>query len=62
MKKKTNSIDCIAEKRNAQARIYQDIKNMTPKQEIEYFRARVRAGRFRDKWDRLRSREDRNAS
>jgi hypothetical protein len=43
--------DCIAMKREAQSRIYEETKNMTPQQQIEYFRNAVRKSRFREWWE-----------
>jgi chemotaxis regulatin CheY-phosphate phosphatase CheZ len=42
--------DCVAMKREAQERIYQEIKDMTPEQEIQYFRDAVEKSEFRDWW------------
>ena len=45
-------IDCIAMKRDAQARIYEEIKDMSPQEQINYFRNAIRTSRFRDWWER----------
>ena len=38
--------DCIAFKRQAQTEIYEEIKGLSPEEEIEYFRRQVAAGPF----------------
>jgi len=43
--------DCMAMKREAQERIYDQIKNMTVEQQIEYFRNAVSSSRFREWWE-----------
>ena len=40
-KHKKNNFDCIEMKRKAQARIYEAIREMTPEQEITYFKQSV---------------------
>lgn len=47
--------DCIAVKREAQDRIYEDIKNMSAEQQIEYFRNAVKDSPFREWWERAGS-------
>ena len=42
--------DCIAFKRQAQARIYQRIKDLPPEEEIEYFRTVAAQGPLGDWW------------
>ncbi len=44
-------VDCIAMKREAQSRIYEEIKGLSSKQQIEYFRDAVRSGRFKQWWE-----------
>jgi hypothetical protein len=48
--------DCIEFKRRAQAEIYQEIKGLSPEEEIEYFRWRVAAGPFGKFWKALQDR------
>jgi hypothetical protein len=53
--KKTDAekkFDCVEFKRQAQARIYERIKNLTPDEEIEYFRKAAETGPFGDWWRR----------
>lgn len=38
--------DCVEFKRQAQQRIYEKIKNMSPAEEIEYFRQQAESGPF----------------
>ena len=47
--------DCIAIKREAQSRIYEETKDMTPQQQIEYFRNAVRKSHFREWWEQANS-------
>ena len=58
--------DCIEFKRQAQAEIYQEIKGLSPEEEIEYFRRQVAAGPFGKLWkalqDRARAAEGRDLS
>jgi hypothetical protein len=52
MKQPSNKeFDCIAMKREAQSRIYEETKDMTHEQQIEYFRLGVHEGSFRDWWE-----------
>jgi len=46
--------DCIAMKREAQTLIYEEIKNMSPEQQIEYFRNAVQSSKFREWWNATR--------
>ena len=51
--KKTEAIktfDCVRFKREAQARIYEQIKGLSPREEIEYFRNAASQGPFAEKW------------
>ncbi|MBU2445717.1 MAG: hypothetical protein KJ666_09110 [Bacteroidetes bacterium] len=54
--------DCIAMKREAQTRIYEEIKNMTPQQQIEYFRNAVQTSQFREWWKHAKSFSDNHVS
>ena len=47
--------DCIAIKREAQSQIYEETKNMTPQQQIEYFRKAVQKSHFREWWEQANS-------
>jgi hypothetical protein len=47
-KKPEKSFDCVEFKRQAQLRIYERIKNMSPAEEIEYFRRQAESGPFAD--------------
>ena len=46
MKKKTKKFDCVDMKRRVQARIYERIRKMTPKQQRAYFNAEPSKGSF----------------
>ena len=43
---KTKEFDCIAMKRDAQARIYDQIRGMSVEEQIDYFRTAVRSSRL----------------
>jgi hypothetical protein len=45
--------DCLEFKRRAQERIYEEIKDLTPEQEIEYWRRSVDEGPFGSWWRTL---------
>ena len=64
--KPEKGFDCIEFKRQAQAEIYQEIKGLSPEEEMEYFRRRVAAGPFGKLWktleDRSRAADDREPS
>ncbi len=44
-------LDCIAVKREAQNQIYEETKDLTPEQQIGYFRDAVQRSRFRKWWE-----------
>ncbi len=48
LKKSDIPFDCVDFKRQAQLRIYEKIKNMSPAEEIEYFRRQAESGPFAD--------------
>lgn len=48
------SFDCVAFKREAQRRIYEEIKDLTSAEEIEYFRRKVEQGPFASWWRKVR--------
>jgi hypothetical protein len=45
--------DCITFKRQAQAEIYEEIKGLSPEEEIAYFRRRAAAGPLGKLWKTL---------
>ena len=51
---KSNSVDkdfdCVEFKRKAQSRIYAQIKGLSPREEIEYFRKAADEGPFAEWW------------
>ena len=47
--------DCIDVKREAQKRIYEETKDMTHQQQIEYFHNAVQRSRFREWWEKSTS-------
>ena len=48
--KKKKDFDCIEMKRNAQLKIYEAIKQMTPEQEISYFQQSIKKSEFAKWW------------
>lgn len=50
--------DCLEHKWKVQAEIYEEIKNLTPDEEIEYFRRKVENGPFAELWRNLRQYSD----
>ena len=48
--------DCIEFKRQAQARIYEIIKNLSPEEEIEYFRKAAEEGPLGIRWKDIQHR------
>ena len=53
MTREPKSFDVLEFKRQAQERIYQDIKDMTPEEEIAYFRQRALVGPLGTWWSTL---------
>ena len=49
--------DCIAFKRAAQESIYEQIQNMTPVEEIAWFKQQVESGPYGDLWKRISAKE-----
>jgi hypothetical protein len=48
--------DCVQFKRQAQARIYERIKGLSPEEEIEYFRKAADAGPLGEWWTAIKGR------
>ena len=48
--------DCIEFKRQAQSRIYERIKDLSPEEEIEYFRKAADEGPLGQRWKAIKSR------
>ncbi len=48
--------DCIEFKRQAQARIYERIRDLSPEEEIEYFRKAADEGPLGEWWKSIRAR------
>jgi hypothetical protein len=46
--------DCVAFKREAQAKIYEETKNMTPEQYVEYIHRKAREGEMGELLERLK--------
>jgi len=47
------SFDCVGFKRKVQAQIYEEIKGLSPEEEIEYFRRRAADGPLGQWWKAL---------
>ena len=54
----TKDFDCIAFKRAAQERIYEQIQNMTPVEEIAWFKQKVESGPYGELWKRISASND----
>lgn len=48
--KTVKSFDCIAYKRKVQSEIYEDIRDLSGPEQIEYFRRRAEEGPLGDWW------------
>ncbi len=62
MKRKTRAskgFDCVEFKRRAQERIYEEIRDLAPESEIEYFHRAVEAGPLGPWWRRVTRRSGR---
>ncbi len=53
---KAKKFDCIAFKRSAQAKVYEETKRLSPQEEIAYFRDRAKSGALSKWWATVRSR------
>jgi len=53
--------DCIEFKRKVQAEIYEEIKGLSPEEEIGYFRRRAATGPLGEWWKALEGRSDSTA-
>ena len=52
--KAEKTFDCIEFKRNAQLKIYEDIRGMTHEQELVYFVKKAENGPLADWWRRIK--------
>lgn len=50
------NFDCVEFKRKAQARIYERIKDLSPEEEVEYFRKAAEEGSLGEWWKALKNR------
>ena len=53
-KPKTKTFDCVEFKRQAQARIYEEIKDLSADEQIDYFRHKAATGPLGDWWRKLK--------
>jgi len=53
--KSKQALDCVALKRQAQAKIYADTKGMSAAEQIGYFRRRAQSGALGGWWKRVSS-------
>ncbi|MBI5216311.1 MAG: hypothetical protein HY960_11210 [Ignavibacteriae bacterium] len=51
MNQQNKEFDCIAMKREIQNQIYEETKDMSSLERLEYFRNAVRSSKFRDWWE-----------
>jgi len=56
------SFDCLTFKWKVAAEIYQEIKDQTPEQQIEYFRRHTQTGPFAELARKIRQQEPRSDS
>jgi hypothetical protein len=56
------SFDCLAFKWKVEAEIYQEIKDLTPERQIEYFRRHAQTGPFAELVTKLRQQESPTSS
>jgi hypothetical protein len=57
-RRKAKGFDCIEFKRQAQAEIYEEIKGLSPQEEIEYFRRQAATGPLGKWWNALERRPE----
>ena len=50
----SNRFDCIAFKEQAQSEVYEEIKDLTPEQQVDYFNKHARNGPLGQWWRKLR--------
>ena len=62
MTKKTKAYDCVAAKRRAQARIYDQIHDRSPVEQIAFFRREAAAGDLGTWWRQLHESKQARAS
>lgn len=54
--KVTKDFDCVEFKRGTQAEIYEEIKDLAPEDEIDYFREKAESGPMGEWWKVLKHR------
>ena len=54
---KNSSYDCVAAKREARARIYEDIKGRSREEQAAYYRRQSASGDLGAWWQRVRARQ-----
>ena len=52
---KKEKFDCVAFKHEVQAKIYEEIKNLPPQEEIDYFRKRAEEGSLGAWWKEVKA-------
>lgn len=52
----SKTYDCIQEKRRAQMRIHDEVRDLTPAEQIEWFRRNAEQGPLGDWWRRVKER------
>ena len=56
-KKTRKRFDCIKNKRDAQARIFEEIRNLSPSEEIAYFARTAETGPLGAWWKKVKARQ-----
>jgi hypothetical protein len=57
-KRKDRRFDCIAFKREVQARMYEETRNLSSEQLLEYFRRKVEEGPFAEYFEAVQDKEE----
>lgn len=57
-KRKDKPFDCIAFKREVQARMYEETRNLSSDQLLAYFRKKVEEGPFAEYFEAVREKEE----
>lgn len=54
--------DCVEMKNKIQEQLYEKTKELTPEQEIEYYKKQLETGPFSEKWKAIQKRQIKKAS
>lgn len=61
MSDKKKTFDCVEMKNKIQEQVYEDIKNLTPEEEMDYFKKSAETGPFSEKWKAIQERQARKS-